>query len=263
MQTRFQLAVLAAVALTTLPAGAATKAPAATKATAAKVAGSLDADAAAALNQMGAYLRTLKRFEVTSDNTMEEVLGNGQKLQFLNRVRYVVDGPDKLYSEIRNDRSDIRLFYDGKALTVENGATGFYAVAPMTGTTSDLLRKADEQYGIEFPLQDLFRWGDTTSGAVTPKEGFKVGPARIGNYKTDHYAFRQNDVDFQIWIEQGDKPLPRKLAITTLTDPAQPQYVAYFTWNTDPKADPRRFSFVPGKNSAKIPFATPAAAAAK
>lgn len=263
MRTRFQLAALAAVALTTLPAGAATPPPAATKATAAKSAATLDPDAAAALNRMGAYLRSLKTFEVTSDNTMEEVLGNGQKLQFLNRVRYIVGGPDKLYSEIRSDRQDIRLFFDGKALTVENGATGFYAVAPMTGTTSDLLRKADEQYGIDFPLQDLFRWGSTTAGAVTPKEGFKVGPARIRAFNTDHYAFRQDGVDFQIWIEQGDKPLPRKLVITTLTDPAQPQYVAYFTWNTDPKATPERFTFVPGKNSAKIPFAMPAAAAAK
>ena len=263
MTTRFQLTVLAAITLTTLPAGAATKAPAAAKSTAAKVAESLDPDAAAALDRMGAYLRTLDRFEVSSDNTMEEVLGNGQKLQFLNRVRYVVDGPDKLYSEIRNDRSDIRLFYDGKALTVENRATGFYAEAPMAGTIGELLRKADEQYGIEFPLQDLFRWGDTMSTAVAPKEGFKVGPARIGNYQTDHYAFRQNGVDFQIWIEQGDKPLPRKLAITTLTDPAQPQYIAYFTWNTELGSDPRRFTFVPGKNSAKISFGTPAAAAAK
>lgn len=262
MRTRFQLAALAAVALTTLPAGAATP-PTATKATAAKSAATLDPDAAAALDRMGAYLRALKTFEVTSDNTMEEVLGNGQKLQFLNRVRYIVDGPDKLYSEIRSDRRDIRLFYDGKALTVENRGTGFYAVAPMTGTISDLLLKADEQYGIEFPLQDLFRWGSTTSSSPKPKEGFKVGPARIGAFTTDHYAFRQDGVDFQIWIEQGDKPLPRKLAITTLTDPAQPQYVAYFNWNPDPKAGPERFTFVPGKNAAKIPFAMPVAAAAK
>jgi hypothetical protein len=260
---RLQLVALATVAFTTLPAGAATPPPVATKAKAAKTAAALDPDAAAALDRMGAYLRSLKTFEVTSDNTMEEVLGNGQKLQFLNRVRYVVNGPDKLYSEIRNDRRDIRLFYDGKALTVENAATGFYAVAPMTGTIGDLLRKADEQYGIELPLQDLFRWGSKTASTVAPKEGFKVGPARIGAFTTDHYAFRQDDVDFQIFIEQGDKPLPRKLVITTLTDPAQPQYVAYFTWNTEPKVEPQRFTFVPGKNSAKIPFATSVAAAAK
>ncbi len=263
MRMRFQMAVMAAFTLTTCPVFAAAPSPANIRTTAVKAAGTLDPEAAAALDRMGAYLRTLKTFEVRSDNTMEEVLGNGQKLQFLNRVRYVVDGPDRLYSEIRSDRSDIRLFYNSKLLTVENRATGFYADAPMTGTIGDLLLKADSQFGIEFPLQDLFRWGSKTASSVTPKEGFKVGPARIGEVTTDHYAFRQAGVDFQIWMDQGDKPLPRKLVITTLSDPAQPQYVAYFTWNTTPAIDAKRFAFVPGKNSTRIPFATPAAAAAK
>jgi len=263
LRTRLQLAALAACVVTAVPADAATPPSKATKATVAKSTATLDPDASAALNRMGAYLRTLNTFEVTSDSTMEEVLGSGQKLQFINRVRYVVGGPDKLYSEIRSDRRDMRLFYDGKALTVENRANGFYAVAPISGTIGELLRKADEQYGIDFPLQDLFRWGSMTASAATPKEGFKVGPERIGKYTTDHYAYRQDGVDFQIWIEQGDKPLPRKMVVTTLTDPAQPQYVAYFTWKTDSKVEPKLFTFAPGKDSAKISFATPAAAAAK
>ena len=263
MRMRLQLAAIAAVSLIVTPFAAAAQARPDTKTAATKPVGVLDPASTAALDRMGAYLRTLKTFEVRSDNTMEEVLGNGQKLQFLNRVRYVVDGPNSLYSEIRSDRDDIRLFYNGTVLTLENRATGFYADAPVTGTIDELLIKADKQLGIEFPLQDLFRWGSKTRNSVSPNEGFKVGPARIGENATDHYAFRLDDVDFQIWIDQGDKPLPRKLVITMLTDPAQPQYVAYFTWNTAPTVDAKRFMFVPGKNAVKIPFAASTAGTAK
>ncbi len=223
----------------------------------------LDPESLAALNRMGAYLRTLQTFEVKADSTTEEVLGNGQKLQFLNRVRYVAQKPDKLFTSLRSDKRFVNIYYNGKKLTVFTPPTGYYAEGPASGTIGELLVKADEKYGIEFPLQDLFRWGDATSNAETPKEGFKVGPAQIGENTTDHYAFRQNGVDFQIWIDQGDKPLPRKLVITTLADPAQPQYVAYFTWNMAPKITSTTFDFVPGKTAVKIPLAGATAAPAK
>jgi hypothetical protein len=222
-------------------------------------AGKLDPDAVAALDRMGAYLRTLKTFEVRSDNTTEEVLNNGQKLQFANHVRYVASLPTGLYAELTNDRRDVKLYFNGKTLTVYTPATGFYAEAPAAGTVGQMLTVAASKYGIEFPLQDLFRWGDATSTAPRPSEGFKVGATKIGDIAVDHYAFRQPGVDFQIWIDQGDKPLPRKMVITSREDPAQPQYVAYFTWNLTPAADAATFSFVPDAKAVKIPFAAPAA----
>jgi hypothetical protein len=41
----------------------------------------------------------------------------------------------------------------------------------------------------------------------------------------EHYAFRQEGLDWQIWI-QGDYPLPRKFVIRTLTDDARPQHTS-------------------------------------
>ncbi len=261
MQNRWTW-LIATAALLALPAGVASAAPEAKMAPAvAAAAPRLEPDAIAALDRMGAYLRTLKRFEVKSDSTQEEVLGNGQKLQFLNRVRYVVDAPGNLFAELRNDRRFVRLFFDGKELTVETPLKGYYAQAPMTGTIAQLLTRAYDQFGIDFPLQDLFRWGDPSASAERPVEGFRVGPAKLGDNSTMHYAFRQQGTDFQIWIDEGDKPLPRKLVITTLTDPAQPQYVAYFTWNMDPKIGTNGFSFLPTKDSIKIPLVSANAAA--
>ena len=112
-------------------------------------------------------------------------------------------------------------------------------------------------------MQDLFRWGDPSATAPRPVEGFKVGTERLGDNVTDHYAFRQPGIDYQVWMDEGDKPLPRKMVITTLTDPAQPEYNAIFTWDLTPKIDAKAFTFVPGKDAVKIPLATTTATAAK
>ena len=47
-----------------------------------------------ALNKMGAYLRTLSRFEVTADTNTEDVTDDGHKLQFSGETHFTVRRPD-------------------------------------------------------------------------------------------------------------------------------------------------------------------------
>ena len=51
-----------------------------------------------------------------------------------------------------------------------------------------------------------------------------IGPSAVDGMTCEQYAFRQEGVDWQIWIQLGDFPLPRKLVIRTLTDDAKPQH---------------------------------------
>lgn len=220
-------------------------------------------DAAAALDRMGAHLRSLQSFQVRSDATTEQVYPNGQKLQFLQHTTYTVQLPDRMLVEIKTDGASRRVFYDGKAMTLVGDRAKKYVTFPVSGPLGAVLTKAYENYGIDFPLQDLFRWGDPSSSVVSPTEGFKVGDSMIGDTKVEHFAFRQPGVDFQLWLTPGDKPLPRKMVITTLESPAQPQYVAYFTWNLQPTIADGAFTFVPGKDFQLVDFGTANAAGAK
>ena len=43
--------------------------------------------------------------------------------------------------------------------------------------------------------------------------GFVVGKSVIEGVRCDHLAFRGANVDWQIWIREGSKPLPCKLVI--------------------------------------------------
>jgi hypothetical protein len=232
----------------------------ATAATTNMAAGTLDADASAALDRMGAYLRSLGSFRLTSNASTEEVFANSQKLQFLQRTTYTMGGPTSLNVKIDTDSQTREVFYNGKTFTIVAPRAGKYIQLPASGNVGQILTRAYEDWGVDFPVQDLFRWGDASATAERPKEGFKVGSAKIGDVMTDHYAFRQTGVDWQIWIDQGDKPLPRKMVITNLEDAAQPQYVAYFTWDLKPTIAPGTFDFKPSKTDTRIDLSDFAAA---
>jgi hypothetical protein len=208
-----------------------------------------------ALKTMGAYLRTLKIFTVRSDTAIDEVLDTGQKVQFGGTVEYRVRAPNRLRADIHSDRKQRQYFYDGKTLTVWGPRNRYYASVPASGSIGQLVQVAEQKHGVELPLSDLFLWGTDQAGLDDIRSATYIGPARIGGLDTDHYAFRQQDVDWQLWIERGRTPLPRKLVITTLQEPSQPQYVAVLKWDLAPKLDDAVFRFVPPKDARRIVFA--------
>jgi hypothetical protein len=252
--TRSGIAALAIVAVTAMaPAGSAF-AQTAAKAPAKAEAQTLDPAAWAAVEAMGKYLRTLKSFDVTATGSTEEVADNGQKLNMDGTLTYAVTMPDKLFLETTSDRAQRRYFYDGKTVAIEIPRINMYTDAPLPGTINTLLTTADAKFGIDLPLQDLFVFG--TPAAAKPTSGARIGPARIGDTDTTHYAFRQPGVDWQIWIADGAKPLPMKIVMTSTLNAARPQYQARLTWNTDAAHGADRFTYVPAKGAARIALAT-------
>ena len=223
----------------------------------------IDVKAIDALKAMGAYLRNLKAFGLRSETTTDEVLDNGQKVQFGGTVDYLVRKPNGMRAEVVSDRKRRQYFYDGKTVTVYGPTNGYYASAAAPPTITELLQFLDEKYDLNLPLADLFLWGTDKDGLDDIKSAINLGPSRIGGIDCDHYVFRQADVDWQIWIERGKTPLPRKLVITTTSEPAQPQYVAVLKWDLNPKLDNKTFTFVPPKGAQKIVLATAEALAAE
>lgn len=214
-----------------------------------------DAKAIEALTAMGNYLRTLKAFAVHVESTKDEVLLDGQKIQFGATLDYTVQPPHRLRAELRSDRQQRLFVYDGTTITQFAPRVGYYATIPAPGTIGEALAVADQKYGVQIPLADLFFWGTDKSGLGDIKSAASLGPAMIGSLACDHYAFRQDDVDWQLWIRQGKQPLPCKMVITTTQEPSQPQYSAVLKWNLAPKIDGTTFRFVAPKGASKIAFA--------
>lgn len=208
--------------------------------------------ALAALDKMGAYLRTLNRFEIHSQASIDEVLDSGQKLQFERTVHLRARRPTGLWAEIASDRKTREFFYDGKTFTLWGPRNKFYSSIPAPPTIKELADLLEERYGLVLPLVDLFRWGNDPTLRAAITGAIHVGPARIAGDLCDHYAFRQQGVDWQVWIQNGDRPLPRKLVITSIDEEAQPQFTSVLAWNLAPVLSDQMFTFAPPPGAQRI-----------
>ena len=221
----------------------------------AQAAPDIDPDAMAALEKMGTYLRTLKAFQIRAAITTESVLDDGQKVAMDSIADLLVDKPDKLRMEATGDQQHRTFFYDGKTFTLFAQRLNFYATVPAPPTIIELIDKLDEKFDIELPLVDMFTWGTPRAAAREIKSAMDLGPTSIEGVTCEQFAFRQPGIDWQIWIQKGDYPLPRKLVISTLTDEARPEYTSVYTWNLAPSFDDAAFVFDKPKDALQITFA--------
>lgn len=146
-------------------------------------------------------------------------------------------------------------FYDGKSFTLWAQRLNYYATVPAPPTTGELINRLESNYGMEVPLVDLFRWGLDNSDITDIKTALNIGPSEIQGVTCQHYAFRQEGLDWQIWIQNGEFPLPRKLTLTTLTDEARPQFSVVYDWNLAPSFNEAAFTFVPPADAHRIVIA--------
>jgi hypothetical protein len=95
--------------------------------------------------------------------------------------------------------------------------------------------------------------GDENLLQEVTKIGY-IGTSKIDGVECDHLAVRQTEVDWQVWIEKDETPLPRKLVITTKTQPAQTQFMTKLRWDLSPTIDDNLFSFTPPQDAVRIRF---------
>ena len=200
---------------------------------------------------------TAKTMEIDSKGSLDVVTKNGQRIQLDGATNYKIRRPGFVI-DYKSDIKNRQFIYDGKTFTVNSPRLGFYATVPAPPTNREVLDTIYKKFGIALPLEDLFRWGDGSRAARLAglESAYEVGTATIDGVATDHYAFREKGVDWEVWIDQGDKPFPRKLVIVDRTDPAKPTFIARLDWKMNPSFADSDFKFVPGPDSKRIKLAS-------
>jgi hypothetical protein len=218
-------------------------------------------EARAVLDRMSAYLKNLQAYTIQAHGTRDEVIEHGYKLQHNETASLQVQRPNKMRAEVSGDLRNREFVYDGATITIDSPDDNVYATTPATDKLGTLIGDLLDR-GVELPLIDVLY--QATAGTLTEnvRTGQLVGDAEIEGVDCDHLAFRQTDADWQLWVEKGDRPLPRKIVITTRHEVGEPQFSAVLTWNTQPKFTKDSFTFVPAKDAHKIAFTEPGAYAA-
>jgi hypothetical protein len=215
-------------------------------------------EARAVLDRMTAYLRGLQAFSIESHSTRDEVVAYGYKLQNNEQSSVLVQRPNRMRAEISGDIRNRSFVYDGSTLVMYSGDDNAYVRTGAPDTLGELLGRLLDA-GVEMPMIDvLYQAADgTLTNAV--RSGVRVGDASVEGVACDQLAFRQANVDWQLWVEKGARPLPRKIVITTRYEVGEPQYQAVLTWNTQPKIAANAFAFSAPKDAVEIPFNAPVA----
>jgi hypothetical protein len=204
---------------------------------------------------MSDYLAAAREFSFRADVAYDSVSVDGQKIQYGAVVQLSVRRPDRLHVLYDGDERRRQVVMAGDAFTILDQEANVYAGADVPPEVGAALDRIFETYGFSVPIAD-FVYPDpyeTLMGSV--EAGSLVGRHFVDGTPCHHLAFSQEAIDWQIWIEDGPAPLPRKLVITYRNEPGSPQYAATFSeWDLEPRIAESYFEFRPPEGSGKIEF---------
>jgi hypothetical protein len=209
------------------------------------------------LRRMSDYLASRQQFTLRAESMLEAVLTSGQKLQYDSPATLIVSRPNMLRAHRKGDLANQEFFYDGKSLTLYNPRENLYATTAAPATLEEMLDFAREKLDIIAPAAELLYKNAAEKMLKEASSGFVVGQSIVGSVKCTHLAFRGAEVDWQIWIEDGSRPLPRKFLLTSKQMSGAPQFTVLIrNWDVAPKLTNQEFSFTPPKGAKKIEFLT-------
>jgi hypothetical protein len=183
-------------------------------------------------------------------------LGSGQQVQAGRTVDLQVRRPNRFHSEVHSTRRNRGLYYDGKSITLLDRAQNFYGSIPAPATLDEALDVASERFGITLPLEDIIVSDPYQNAMRKITSGILLGPVAVLGVPCEHLAFSLGKVDWQIWIEEGAKPVPKKIVITYKDEEGSPEYTAIFSnWDFQTKLSDFLFKFEPPAGSTKITVA--------
>jgi hypothetical protein len=205
------------------------------------------------LKRMGDYLGQAQFFSVNAEVWQDVDLSTGQRVQADRTIALQVRRPDRLHAEVHSTRRNRELIYDGEAITLFNRADNFYGTVHTTGPLDEAMDVASERFGIAIPLEDFLRSDPHKDFLEKADSGTDIGPVTVMGVPCEHLAFTQDNIDWQVWIEDGAVPVPRKFVITYKDEPGSPQFTAIFSdWDFTTKLPDFVFKFEPPPGASKI-----------
>ena len=215
------------------------------------------AQASAILMRTADFLGGTQRFSVSVRGGYDAVQKSGQKIEYNEMRKVTLSRPDRLRVEgERSDGAKKLIVFNGKEIVLIDAASNVYATAPQPGGLDDTIVHFVKDLGMRLPLAVLL----VSQAAAELKDRVRsvdiVEKTNIYGSPSHHLAARTDQVDFQVWVADGDKPLPQRIVITYKKDKGEPQFRAQFSdWNLAPAIEDSTFLVTPPDGAQKVPFA--------
>jgi hypothetical protein len=205
------------------------------------------------LKEMGEFLARLPSFALEAEETFDELPDGQLRRQLTNVRRVAVERPNHVAADATGDTLNRAAWYDGRTVTVLDKEHNVYATIEAPATIDATFDKLEDEYGVVLPLADLLYADPYAVLMAGVTYGRYLGMHLAAGVPCHHLAFSQPTIEWQIWIDAGDKPLPRKLVISYVDEPGEPQYSATIRrWTLDAKVPEGLFTFEAPEGAQKI-----------
>jgi hypothetical protein len=212
-----------------------------------------EVDAKNLLKAMSDYMAAQTAISFDYDANFEIVTKDQQKLGLASSGTATLNRPDKIRATRSGGFVDAEMVFDGKTLTMVDKIGNQYAQIDAAGTIDQLIDTLREKHGLPLPAADLLLsdpYDILMADVIDVKD---LGSGVIGGVECDHLAFRTAEVDWQIWIAQGDRPYPCRYVITTKNVELAPQYsIQVRAWRSGDEVAADDFGFGNATNAQKV-----------
>jgi hypothetical protein len=166
-------------------------------------------------------------------------------------------------SDAAGDALNRSVWFDGKTLSALDKEQHVWAAGTVPPTVDEALDWAFDQTGTVLQLADFLYADVYTRMMAGVQRGVYLGVHQAAGVPSHHLSFEQATIDWQLWIDAGPEPLPRKLVITYKTEDEVPQYsVTFRKWNLEAKLPDTIFAFTPPDGATRVEVRAFAAAPA-
>ena len=145
--------------------------------------------------------------------------------------------------------------FDGQRVSAEIPGLPASASIEFQGTSAEAFDHLVTEYGVASPLFDLLRGDLPSEVASRARFARRLGTVTIDGTRCDHVAFRGDRVDFQLFVRQGEEPVPIRFVIDYHAEAGRPQFRAQLgSWDLAPDLPESFFRFLPAIGSQRVAF---------
>lgn len=216
-----------------------------------------EAQARDLLMRMGRYLSTLPAFSVSVSSNYDVVQPSGQKIEFGEARKVVVQRPNHLRTDTeRSDGERTTAVFTGTDMELLDVSNKIYASAPQPGGIDESILHFVSDLKMRFPMAMLLMSRLPVELERRVRQVDYVETAQLSGTPVHHLAARGDTADFQVWVRDGDRPLPVRVVITYKDEPGQPEFRADFRdWNLRPAISATTFRPQLPAGTHKVAFA--------
>ena len=221
---------------------------------------SIEEKAAEILRQMSDFIESQQQFSFSAETERDLLTTTGVYLQVFHEGDMIVNRPNQFWANVTGDLVQREFWYDGSKVAVVDTERNLYARGDAPASMDETLDAMIQKLQVDMPLAELL-YSNIYEGLIkNVQAGFYFGMSEVDDVPCHHLVFVQDSIDWQVWIEDSETPLLRKVAIAYKEREGTPRYTAILSnWNLEPKIARDRFTFSPPTNAKEVDFvqATP------